>query len=83
MCQACVGHTLILHDEIASYVQVTRCPYMADYQQERYILAWFRHYQNGHLVQPIAEWPQWINQGVTYLSLFESNDQKKKDAALN
>ncbi len=51
---------------------------MVDYQQERYILSWFRHYQNGHLVQPIAEWPQWVSEGITYVSLFMANDEKRQ-----
>ena len=67
-CGGCSGTTIALHDEFSKYVPIKHCPWIADWKIENYLLSFFGHYKNGHLEMEIADWPDWITQGVSLLS---------------
>lgn len=74
-CPGCQGGdtiTLLSGD----YVCIDECPWMYDYEQENYIIEAYGHYQNGHLVYPLNQFPEWIMQGITHINRIEVERHK-------
>jgi hypothetical protein len=46
--------------------------------QEIYLMNWWGHYRNGIAPMPVLEWPQWIKEGVSYLSHYYSIDSERE-----
>lgn len=76
-CPECAsGGTILLLD--GDFVLIDECPFVYDYSQEDYLMTANAHYQNGHLLYPLNEFPEWIMQGITYLNRIErkrTNDE--------
>lgn len=70
-CPICAGgETIVLMDEYC--VPIDECPWTYDYTQESYIVEAYGHYQNGHLIYPLNETPEWLSQGITLLNRIEN-----------
>ena len=76
-CSECSsGGTILLLD--GDYVSIDECPFVYDYTQERYLMEAYGHYQNGHLLYPLNECPEWIQQGIIYLNRIEVNRREEE-----
>ena len=38
----------------------------------------YRHYQAGHLIQPLTDWPHWLAEGVNYLGFIEGKERERE-----
>jgi hypothetical protein len=56
---------------------------VADWQQERFLVEVFMHYQNGIEMIPVAEWDQWIADGIAVLTHYYQADEEAKQNDLS
>ena len=69
---------MTLHDGIPTSVALNKCPFDANFAQERYIKDFWGHYRDKHLVIEISGWPQWIKEGTANLTNFMILDEEKE-----
>ena len=70
--------TIILHDDAPEFVPLTTDPYRYDYTQESFIIDMFGHYRNQQLPMSILWMPQWLKEGIYFLSHVVNVDQDRK-----
>ena len=70
--------TILLHDELPTFVPLNQCPFETNYEQEKYLREVWAHYNSHQLLIPLNEWPQWIKEGVNFINYIDSADREKE-----
>jgi len=70
---------ILLHDDENTYVEINECPYKYTWNQERYIVDFYGHYQNQMPPIPVVQWPSWLDQAMIHLSRIVKMDRETEE----